>query len=91
VPAGCFHPRPDVESFLLNLARHPAPFAFPPPTKALIRACFQQRRKQLGSILRDKLPAETAGRWFARLEAAGFGAQSRAEQIPVALWREFTV
>jgi 16S rRNA (adenine1518-N6/adenine1519-N6)-dimethyltransferase len=91
VGAGCFHPRPDVESFLLNLGRLPAPFVFPPATKALIRACFQQRRKQLGSILRDKLPAATAEAWFARLTAAGFGPQSRAEQIPVALWREFSV
>src|SRR6478609_1606972 len=91
VGAGCFHPRPDVESFLLNLGRLPAPFVFPPATKALIRACFQQRRKQLGSILRDKLPAAVADAWFARLTAAGFGPQSRAEQVPVALWREFPV
>ena len=91
VGAGCFYPRPDVESFLLNLGRLPAPFVFPPATKALIRACFQQRRKQLGSILRDKLPAASAEAWFARLTAAGFGPQSRAEQIPVALWREFSV
>jgi len=91
VPAACFHPRPDIESVLLNLVRLPEPFVFPAATKALIRACFQQRRKQLGSILRDKLPAETSARWFARLSAAGYGPQSRAEQIPVALWREFAV
>jgi 16S rRNA (adenine1518-N6/adenine1519-N6)-dimethyltransferase len=91
VGAGCFHPRPDVESFLLNLGRLPAPFVFPAETKALIRACFQQRRKQLGSILRDKLPPAAAEAWFARLTAAGFGPQSRAEQVPVALWREFPV
>jgi len=91
VGAGCFHPRPDVESFLLNLGRLPVPFVFPAETKALIRACFQQRRKQLGSILRDKLPPAAAAAWFARLTAAGFGPQSRAEQVPVALWREFPV
>jgi 16S rRNA (adenine1518-N6/adenine1519-N6)-dimethyltransferase len=91
VPAACFHPRPDVESVLLNLARLPEPFVFPSETKALIRACFQQRRKQLGSILRGRLPAGAAARWFDRLEAAGFSSQSRAEQIPVALWREFAV
>lgn len=91
VPASCFYPRPDIESVLLNLVRRPAPFVFPAATKALIRACFQQRRKQLGSILRDKLPAEVTARWFARLEAAGCGASSRAEQVPVALWREFTI
>jgi 16S rRNA (adenine1518-N6/adenine1519-N6)-dimethyltransferase len=91
VGAGCFFPRPDVESFLLNLGRLPAPLVFPAETKAHIRACFQQRRKQLGSILRDRLPAPAAAAWFARLEAAGCSAQSRAEQIPVALWREFPV
>ncbi len=91
VGAGCFHPRPDVESFLLNLGRLPAPFVFSPETKAVIRACFQQRRKQVGSILRDKLPPAAATAWYAHLEAAGFGSQSRAEQIPVALWREITV
>ncbi|MDQ5978649.1 MAG: rRNA (adenine1518-N6/adenine1519-N6)-dimethyltransferase [Verrucomicrobiota bacterium] len=91
VPAACFHPRPDIESVLLNLVRLPEPYLFPPKTKALIRACFQQRRKQLGSILRGKLPPETAARWFARLEASGFSSHSRAEQVPVALWRDFAV
>ncbi len=91
VPAACFHPRPDIESVLLNLARLPAPFIFPAETKALIRACFQQRRKQLGSILRGKLAPDVAARWFARLEAAGYSAMSRAEQVPVALWRDFAV
>jgi 16S rRNA (adenine1518-N6/adenine1519-N6)-dimethyltransferase len=91
VPASCFHPRPDIESVLLNLGRQPVPFVFPPAAKTLIRACFQQRRKQLGSILRDKLPPEAAAAWFGRLTAAGFSPQSRAEQVPVALWRHFPV
>lgn len=91
VAAACFHPRPEIESVLLNLGRQPAPYVFTPETKALIRACFQQRRKQLGSILRGKLPAATAAAWFDRLTAAGFSPQSRAEQVPVALWRQFTV
>jgi 16S rRNA (adenine1518-N6/adenine1519-N6)-dimethyltransferase len=91
VAAACFYPRPDIESVLLNLRRRDAPFIFPRETKALIRACFQQRRKQLGSILRDKLPAGVAARWFAHLAAAGFSSQSRAEEIPVALWRHFAV
>ncbi|HEX2860758.1 MAG TPA: 16S rRNA (adenine(1518)-N(6)/adenine(1519)-N(6))-dimethyltransferase RsmA [Lacunisphaera sp.] len=91
VPAACFHPRPDVESVLLNLSRLPQPFVFPAETKTLIRACFQQRRKQLGSILRDKLSPEVAARWFDRLAAGGCSAQSRAEQVPVALWRDFAV
>jgi 16S rRNA (adenine1518-N6/adenine1519-N6)-dimethyltransferase len=91
VPAACFHPRPDVESVLLNLARREQPFVFALETKTLIRTCFQQRRKQLGSILRGKLEPAAAARWFAHLEAAGLGPQARAEQVPVALWRRFAV
>lgn len=88
VAAACFHPRPDVESYLLNLVRKPAPFVFDAATKLLIRACFQQRRKQLGSLLRDKLPEPVAAAWFSELAAAGHGPQSRAEDIPVALWQK---
>jgi 16S rRNA (adenine1518-N6/adenine1519-N6)-dimethyltransferase len=91
VAAGCFHPKPDVESCLLNLVRRPVPFIFAPEAKALIRACFQQRRKQIGSLLRGKIPAEHIAAWLDRLRAAGFGPQARPEQIPVALWQEFPV
>jgi len=88
VAAACFHPRPDVESYLLNLVRKPAPFVFDPATKLLIRACFQQRRKQLGALLRDKLP-DSGAAWFAELASASYGPQSRAEDVPVHLWQKF--
>ena len=91
VDASCFFPRPDIESYLLHLARRPEPFVFPAATKALIRACFQQRRKQIGGLLRGKIPADRVAAWVARLEAAGLGAHARPEQIPVALWRQFAV
>lgn len=91
VAAACFFPRPEVESVLLNLVRQPNPFVFPAPTKAIIRACFQQRRKQLGSILRNRLPAGQLASWFDRLSTDGYGSSSRAEQVPVALWRELAV
>jgi len=90
VPAGCFHPRPDVDSCLLHLERRPAPYRFSPPAKALIRALFQQRRKQIGSLLRARAP-EAAAAWLPVLGAAGLGPQARPEQIPVALWRELRV
>lgn len=91
VSAACFHPRPDVDSRLMVLERKPAPFHFDPPVKALIRRCFQQRRKQIGSLLRN-LPAAAAGpAWLADLAAAGIGAQARPEQIPVALWEKLRV
>jgi 16S rRNA (adenine1518-N6/adenine1519-N6)-dimethyltransferase len=91
VAAACFHPRPDVDSCLLVLERKAAPFFFAPPVKALIRVCFQQRRKQIGSLLRN-LPAAGAGAdWLAHLASAGLGPQTRPEQIPVALWQKLRV
>jgi len=90
VAAACFHPRPDVDSCLLHLVRRDAPFRFARPARTLIRECFQQRRKQLGSILRKRLP--DGGRtWLAHLANLGFSAQSRAEQIPVSAWQELTL
>ena len=87
VAASCFHPRPDIDSCLLHLVRRPVPHVFAPANKALIRACFQQRRKQIGALLRKHLPDGGAA-WLARLTAAGLGPQARAEQIPLALWTE---
>ena len=85
VAAACFFPRPEVESHLLNLVRRPAPFVFPAPAKALIRACFQQRRKQIGALLRGRLPAAVTG-WRELLAADGLSEQTRPEAIPVATW-----
>jgi 16S rRNA (adenine1518-N6/adenine1519-N6)-dimethyltransferase len=85
VAAACFHPRPDVESHLLHLVRKPAPFVFPPAAKGLIRACFQQRRKQIGALLRSRLPAGVVG-WRELLHEHGLSEQTRPEAIPVGVW-----
>jgi 16S rRNA (adenine1518-N6/adenine1519-N6)-dimethyltransferase len=85
VAAACFFPRPDVESHLLNLARKPVPFVFPQEAKVLIRACFQQRRKQIGALLRSRLPASAMG-WRELLHAHGLSEQTRPEAIPVEVW-----
>lgn len=90
VAAGCFYPKPDIESCLLNLARRPQPFIFAPGIKQLIRACFQQRRKQIGALLRGKLP-DLGAAWLALLPAAGLDARARPEDIPVALWQQLHV
>lgn len=87
VSSACFHPRPDVDSYLLNLVRKQDPFVFPEKTKALARSCFQQRRKQIGSLVKDRLPDRGAA-WLAKLSAAGLSAQSRPEQIPWQLWTQ---
>ncbi|HVU17290.1 MAG TPA: 16S rRNA (adenine(1518)-N(6)/adenine(1519)-N(6))-dimethyltransferase RsmA [Candidatus Didemnitutus sp.] len=90
VAAACFHPRPDVDSVLLNLARLPAPFVFSAQVKQVIRACFQQRRKQIGSLLRGKL-ADGGAAFCALLPSAGLDSRARPEDIPVQLWRQMAV
>lgn len=90
VDASCFYPKPDVESYLLHLVRRPAPFVFTPAAKALIRGCFQQRRKQIAGLLRMRLPGGGAP-WLERLGAAGLSGQTRPEAIPVELWQALGV
>jgi 16S rRNA (adenine1518-N6/adenine1519-N6)-dimethyltransferase len=91
VAAACFYPRPEVDSCLQVLERKPDPFRFQPAVKAFIRLCFQQRRKQIGALLRHRLDPEDRASWSAQLEKAGFGPQARAEEIPVALWQRLAV
>lgn len=88
VGPGCFHPRPDVDSYLINLVRRPEPYVFATAAKAVIRACFQQRRKQIGALLRTHAPAAAAP---ARelLLAAGLSEQARPEALPVSWWQQF--
>jgi 16S rRNA (adenine1518-N6/adenine1519-N6)-dimethyltransferase len=85
VSPGCFHPRPDVDSFLLHLVRKPSPFTFSPAMKAIVRRCFQQRRKQAGAVLREILPGKDRP-WRELLAAEGFPYTVRAEAIPVTVW-----
>jgi 16S rRNA (adenine1518-N6/adenine1519-N6)-dimethyltransferase len=91
VTASCFYPRPDVDSCLQVFRRKPDPFRFSPEIKAVIRRCFQQRRKQVGACLRTHLPGELGETWLAEIVPAGFGPQARAEQISVALWQKLGV
>jgi 16S rRNA (adenine1518-N6/adenine1519-N6)-dimethyltransferase len=85
VAAACFHPRPDVESLLLNFSRRAAPFVFPQTAKEIVRGCFRQRRKQIGALLRGQ-PAPEAAVWLEHLRAAGLSLKTRPEAIPVAQW-----
>ncbi len=90
VAAACFFPRPDVESHLLNLIRKPAPFVFSANAKALIRSCFQQRRKQIGALLRARVPLDQQSRWRELLAQSGLSEQTRPEAIPVDWWMRFS-
>ncbi len=89
VPAACFHPRPDVESYLLHLVRKTTPYVFSTTARQLIRGCFQQRRKQIAALLRDRLP-DHGRSWIDLLTSAGLGPRSRPEEIPVELWMKLT-
>jgi 16S rRNA (adenine1518-N6/adenine1519-N6)-dimethyltransferase len=85
VSAGCFHPRPEVDSALLNLVRRQDPHVFPAEHKAFVRRCFQQRRKQLGAVLRELLPGrEELMREI--LSSDGLAGTVRAEAVPVSTW-----
>jgi 16S rRNA (adenine1518-N6/adenine1519-N6)-dimethyltransferase len=84
----CFYPIPDVDSYLFHLDLLEEPFRFSPERKRLIRACFGQRRKQIGSLLRTFGEGENFDPWLTRLTAAGYSRQSRPEEIPARLWRE---
>jgi 16S rRNA (adenine1518-N6/adenine1519-N6)-dimethyltransferase len=85
VSSSCFYPRPDVDSALLHLARKEAPHVFSGEQKALVRRCFQQRRKQIGAVIRDALPGR-AQEWAELLAAEGYSTTVRAEAIPVPIW-----
>ncbi len=88
VPRSCFHPQPDVDSFLLNLKRKTRPHRFSPETRTLVRRCFGQRRKQIASLLRKFAPEPATIAWLDRLNAAGLSGRARPEAIPLALWQE---
>ncbi len=85
VAAACFYPSPEIESRLLNLVRKAEPVVFPEAAKSLIRACFRQRRKQIGAILKGLLQRDPGG-WQEQLAAAGLSSRSRPESIPVPIW-----
>lgn len=87
VAAACFHPRPEVESHLLHVVRRPEPFLFSAPVRELIRACFQQRRKQLGALLRSRRP-ELAPDVRGLLARHGLTEKARPEETPIRCWQE---
>ncbi len=90
VSAGCFHPRPDVESHLLHLVRRPAPVVFTGPFKTLVRSCFQQRRKQVGALLRAHWPAGAAD-WREVFRECKLSEQTRPEAIPLVVWEKLSL
>lgn len=87
VAASCFYPRPDVGSMLLHLRRKAQPYRFTEDGSRLIRDLFQQRRKQIASLLRQQ-KGPLATRWLDRLAQFGIDSQCRPEQIDTQAWIE---
>jgi 16S rRNA (adenine1518-N6/adenine1519-N6)-dimethyltransferase len=84
VPAAVFHPRPNVESVLVDIRRRPEPAVDPavvPPGRLfeVVRAGFATRRK----MLRRALAGVVAPEAFA---GAGVSPESRAEELDVQAW-----
>lgn len=87
VPRSCFHPAPEVDSYLLNLVRRENPFQFGHESRTLMREFFQQRRKQIGSLVR-KSDSPAAMKWLEQLERMGASGRNRPEELPLRIWQE---
>ncbi|MBQ2721449.1 MAG: ribosomal RNA small subunit methyltransferase A [Opitutales bacterium] len=65
VSAGCFHPRPAVDSMLLALEKKENAYTFAQRTRDIMRAVFSKRRKQISSIARSAgADAEILTKWL---------------------------
>ncbi len=83
VRAGAFHPRPRVESALVRLVPRAVPLVAPaevPKVRALIRGCFQGRRRQLARTLRERWVPEP-GEAERLLATAGIAPAARVETL----------
>jgi 16S rRNA (adenine1518-N6/adenine1519-N6)-dimethyltransferase len=80
----CFMPAPKVWSAVVRFEKRAAPLAMVEDYarfKRLIKTVFTQRRKQIGSNLRNNLPE-----FFQGLEKCGIDPATRPEQIPIEQW-----
>ncbi|MFA7257123.1 MAG: 16S rRNA (adenine(1518)-N(6)/adenine(1519)-N(6))-dimethyltransferase RsmA [Kiritimatiellales bacterium] len=99
----CFMPAPKVWSAVVRFEKRVAPLAVVEDYerfKKLIKLCFTQRRKQIGTILRTQAKREglreceatTAGsgnnapEFFQSLEKCGIDSAARPEQISIEQW-----
>ena len=94
VPPSCFVPRPEVTSSVLVLSRH-GRFPLAPEEDALLRAlskaAFQHRRKQLAASLRDAGALSRPPDFVrAALAAAGAPETARPGELSVAQWIAFS-
>lgn len=85
VSGSCFYPKPDVGSTLLHLRLKKKPYLFSLSGRKLIREVFQQRRKQISSLLKQS-KRDLSTTWLHNLESLAIAANARPEQIDVEQW-----
>ncbi|MDA7823480.1 16S rRNA (adenine(1518)-N(6)/adenine(1519)-N(6))-dimethyltransferase RsmA [Opitutales bacterium] len=87
VPRQCFFPAPSIDSVLLRMDRLENRFPFPNHVRVLIRRIFTQRRKQLGSLIKneDSAVQEVMHCW---LKKQNLCPSIRPEKISCAEWTE---
>jgi len=86
VPAGCFYPRPDVESRVIRLDVREEPLCRVDDMdffRRLVRTSFSMRRKTLLNNLKSSSLPVTADRISAALSALGIDGARRAETLSV--------
>ena len=88
VPAGCFMPRPNIDSAVIKLTRHDEPPVAVPDEKFLfdiIRAAFNQRRKTLVNALGNAAGIQVEKERVLRaLEKMGLPSAVRGESLTLA-------
>jgi 16S rRNA (adenine1518-N6/adenine1519-N6)-dimethyltransferase len=87
VPAKVFWPQPDVSSAVVRLTpQEPWPAAEKQLFKAVVKKCFEQRRKKMSTILRERFGMAESG--VASLTAtAGCDPNQRPEDLDHGTWR----
>jgi len=87
VPSSCFYPSPKVDSCLLFLQRRANACRLGPHARKVARMLFTQRRKQVGSAIRNLFPNDpVVQRWLAELPQHGLTPMARPETIPSRVW-----
>ncbi|MGB0370399.1 MAG: 16S rRNA (adenine(1518)-N(6)/adenine(1519)-N(6))-dimethyltransferase RsmA [Opitutales bacterium] len=86
VPAQCFYPPPAVGSVLLVLKRRERPHRLSKTTRATIRFCFTQRRKQIGALLKKCPESIISQNYEYLLRQAGIDPKLRPEDIQIEQW-----
>ena len=86
VPGQCFFPPPAVGSVLLVLKKRETPRRLSDITRAAIRFCFTQRRKQIGALLRKCPEKAVSTNAEGLLKKAEIDPKLRPEAVQIEQW-----